>query len=75
MTSRPLALVLLFGATLLAACTQEASFTRASAAQVAACRIRADQVYDRQNRADLYRSDSYAGGTRDAMFSSTGRSM
>jgi len=72
MTPRPLVLTVLFGATLLAGCAAPATGPRPSAAQAAACRQRADEVYDRQNRADLYRSDTYAGGTRDAMFSSTG---
>ncbi len=57
--------------TLLAACAPSTA-PRASAAQAAACRQRADEVHDRQNRGDLFRSDIYAGGTRDAMFSSTG---
>ena len=72
MIPRPLALTLLLGATVLAGCAAPASGPRPSAAQAAACRQRADEVYDRQNRAELFRSDSYAGGTRDAMFSSTG---
>ena len=75
MTPRPLLLTLLLGG-VLAGCAAPAAGPQASAApsaaQAAACRARADEVYERQNRADLYRSDSYAGGTRDAMFSSTG---
>jgi hypothetical protein len=71
MIPRPLLLTLLLGG-LLAGCAAPADGPQASAAQAAACRARADEVYDRQNRADVYRSDSYAGGTRDAMFSSTG---
>ncbi len=61
--------------TLLAACapgTGPSTTPRASAAQAAACRQRADEVHERQNRGDLFRSDTYAGGTRDAMFSGTG---
>lgn len=57
---------------LLSACTAATSTPRASAAQSAACRQRADEVHERQNRADLFRSDTHAGGTRDAMFSGTG---
>ncbi|HEY0421279.1 MAG TPA: hypothetical protein VGC80_17320 [Acetobacteraceae bacterium] len=44
----------------------------ASAATRAACRQRADEVYLRQNRADIYRNDYYVGSTRDAPFASTG---
>lgn len=61
----------LLAVVLLAGCAAPTG-PRPTAAQQAACRQRADEVYDRQNRADLYRSDTYAGGTRDAMFSSTG---
>ncbi len=76
MTPRPhlLALTLgtvAIGAGLLAGCAAP-SGPAPTAAQSAACRQRADEVYDRQNRADLYRSDTYAGGARDAMFSGTG---
>ena len=58
----------------LAGCTQSAAIARshASAAAAVACRQRADQVYDRQNRADVYRSDTYETSTRDSPFASTG---
>lgn len=77
MIQRPVTIALLLGAGLLAGCATAASGPqsggpRPSADQVAACRQRADEVYDRQNRAELFRSDTYAGGTRDAMFSGTG---
>ncbi|CAH2603595.1 conserved protein of unknown function [Rhodovastum atsumiense] len=42
-----------------------------SAQTMAACRQRADQVFERQNRGDIYRSDMFAGGQRDAPFGST----
>jgi len=76
MTPRPLLLTLTLGAVaigtgLLAGCARP-SGPPPTAAQSAACRQRADEVYDRQNRADLYRSDIHAGGARDAMFSGTG---
>jgi hypothetical protein len=76
MTPRPLLLTLTLGAVaigagLLAGCAPP-SGPAPTAAQSAACRQRADEVHDRQNRADLYRSDTYAGGARDAMFSGTG---
>jgi hypothetical protein len=71
MTPRPLALSLMLGAGLLAGCAAPAG-PRPTAEQSAACRQRADEVHDRQNRADLYRSDIHAGGARDAMFSGTG---
>jgi len=72
MTPRPIVLAVVFAAAVLAGCAAPATGPRPSAAQAAACRQRADEVYDRQNRADLYRSDIYAGGARDAMFSGTG---
>jgi hypothetical protein len=61
-------------ATLLSGCAGSASRAHggATAATIAACRSRADEVYDKQNRDQVYRSDTYAGGTRDAPFSSTG---
>ena len=71
MILRPLALAILLGVAVLPGCTPPPS-TTATPAQAAACRQRADEVYERQNRADVYRSDTYASGTRDAMFSSTG---
>lgn len=41
---------------------------------MAACRQRADEVFERQNRAEVYRSDMFAGGERDAPFAATGMS-
>lgn len=41
---------------------------------MAACRQRADEVFDRQNRGEVYRSDMLAGGERDSPFASTGTS-
>jgi hypothetical protein len=73
MTPRPLALAAILVGGLLAGCAApQGAATTATPAQAAACRQRADEVYERQNRADVYRSDTYASGTRDAMFSSTG---
>lgn len=43
-----------------------------TAQQTAACRQRADEVWNRNNRGEIYRADAYAGSTRDAMFSSSG---
>lgn len=62
---------LLLAAPLLASCAPSGG-PQPSAAQIAACRQRADEVHDRQNRGDLYRSDIQAGGARDAMFSGAG---
>jgi hypothetical protein len=72
MTPRPLALSLILGAALLATGCAAPAGPRPTAEQAAACRQRADEVHDRQNRADLYRSDTLAGGARDAAFSGTG---
>jgi hypothetical protein len=53
----------------LAACAQEpARRGGASAAQASACRQRSDEVYLAQNRAELYRADTYATSTRDSPF-------
>ena len=38
-----------------------------------ACRHRADEVYNRRNPAEVYRSDMYAGGQRDAPFGAMGQ--
>ncbi len=43
-----------------------------SAADRAECRQRADVVFDKQNRAEIYRTDTFAGETRDAPFSTNG---
>jgi hypothetical protein len=58
----------------LAACNQPSSGARshASAAALAACSHRADQVYNIQNPADKYRADSYETNDRDSPFASTG---
>ena len=72
MTSRLVVLALLLGTGLMAGCATPAAGPRPSAAQAAACRQRADEVHERQNRGDMFRDDAYAGGTRDAMFSGTG---
>jgi hypothetical protein len=49
-----------------------ASHEGVSAKAMAACRHRADQVYDQQNRGAVYRTDSYAGSVRDAPFGGAG---
>lgn len=56
---------------LLAGCGDGGLRSTATPAQLAACRARADAVYDRQNRADLFRADTLAGN-RDAPFSGSG---
>jgi hypothetical protein len=56
---------------LLAGCGEGGLRSTATPAQLAACRARADAVYDRQNRADLFRADTLAGN-RDAPFSGSG---
>jgi hypothetical protein len=48
------------------ACSAPAPRAGISQAQTAACRQRSDTVYLSQNRATLYRADSYATSTRDA---------
>lgn len=65
---------LLAGASLsgLAGCAREAPLSHAAAADRAACRHRADEVYRLQNRDARYRSDLYATSTRDAPFAAGG---
>jgi hypothetical protein len=46
--------------------------SQASAAQKAACRQRADEVYEKQNRGDVYRADNFAGGMRDTPYAAQG---
>ena len=65
MTSRPIARLLLCCLPLLAACTVPLG-DRGTAAQRAACRSRADSVFEQRNPADKYRTDQYATGQRDA---------
>lgn len=56
LSSLGLPAVLVAGLVVLAACARSPQ-TPVQAATVAACRERADQIYDRQNRADLSRRD------------------
>jgi hypothetical protein len=46
--------------------------THASAATAAACRQRADEVFSRQNRQDVYNSDTYVSSIRDSPFATSG---
>ena len=59
------ALVLLAG---LGACAGRQPATPRNLAALDACRERADEVFQKQNRADIYRSDVYATSGRDAPF-------
>ncbi len=71
MSVLPAGLLVLFPL-LLAGCGDGGGLrANATPAQLAACRARADAVYDRQNRADLFRADTLAGN-RDAPFSGSG---
>lgn len=45
---------------------------RAELAAVSACRTRADEVFQRQNRDQVYRVDNYNTDTRDAPFGTSG---
>ena len=72
MTLRP-AFVLLAALPLLAAgCAGPSSDSRASAADRAACRQRAEQVNRLQNPDAVYRADAYASSTRDSPFGGSG---
>jgi hypothetical protein len=46
--------------------------TRADLAAQSACRERADEVFQRQNRDQVYRVDAYRTDTRDAPFATSG---
>ncbi len=43
-----------------------------TAADLSACRARADEIYNKQNRAEVYRSDTFVSDTRDSPFSTSG---
>jgi hypothetical protein len=45
---------------------------RASAAARAACRSRADEVYLKQNRGEVYQADTYSTSTRDSPYTASG---
>ncbi len=60
--------IAVLGALLVGGCTDSALRSSASPAQMAACRSRADAIYEHQNRADIFREDAYASGQRDAPF-------
>lgn len=45
---------------------------QASAARKAACRQRADEVYTKQNRGEVYETDTYTTNTRDSPFATSG---
>jgi hypothetical protein len=64
--------VALLSATLVGCAPPASPRSHASAAALAACRQRADEVYNRQNRAAVYQSDTYATSQRDSPFTGAG---
>jgi hypothetical protein len=54
------------------ACTPATPRSQASAAAQTACRSRADQVFEQQNRGAIYREDNFVSGLRDSPFGSAG---
>ncbi len=56
---------------LLTGCAAPDRATRATAAQQAACRQRADEAFARANPGDVYRADLYVSSQRDAPFGGT----
>jgi hypothetical protein len=66
--------VLVAAAASVAGCNQPPSADRAhaSAATRASCRSRADEVYLKQNRAEIYQADTYATATRDSPYGAAG---
>ena len=66
---------LLAATALLGACGTPVPQTRAqnvAAADLTACRARADEIYNKQNRAEVYRSDTFATDTLDSPYSVSG---
>lgn len=73
MTRAPMTRAICLAFLLLAGgCTRATPAGNVSAADRAECRQRADVVFDKQNRAEIYRTDVFAGETRDAPFATTG---
>lgn len=74
MTSAPRAAAALLSLFSLAACytPPPASHSHASTAAMTACRQRADEVYIRQNRGEIYNADRFATAERDSPFASSG---
>lgn len=64
----PASLACLLAALLLAGCATPDRTARATAAQQAACRQRADEAFARANPNDQYRTDLYVSSQRDAPF-------
>ena len=67
--------VALLAAATLAGCgtpIQRSRSQTVAAADLTACRARADEVYNKQNRAEVYRSDTFVSDTRDAPYSTSG---
>ncbi|MCX7380501.1 MAG: hypothetical protein NT133_03570 [Alphaproteobacteria bacterium] len=62
---------LLIAGLLLAGCAAPERVSRATAAQQAACRQRADEAFARANPNDQYRADLYVSSQRDSPFGGT----
>lgn len=66
---------LLAATALLGACGAPVQHTRAqnvAAADLTACRARADEIYNKQNRAEIYRADTFSTDTLDSPYSVSG---
>ena len=71
----PLSCCLLAATTLLGGCEAPIRHSRAqtvASADRTACRQRADEIYNKQNRAEVYRSDTFATDTLDSPYSVSG---
>ena len=64
-----LALLLALG---IGGCANRPPASHQDVAVLASCRQRADEVYQKQNRAELYRSDVFDTSNRDAPFATVG---
>ncbi len=61
-------LFILLTAIAVSGCAQPGTVSRGTAAQQAACRQRADEIFARRNPNDAYRTDQYVSGQRDTPF-------
>ncbi len=74
MTIHRLAPLAALACLIMAGCAAPPPSRQASAnnADRAACRQRADEIYNKQNRADTYRADSFTTSSLDSPYASTG---
>jgi hypothetical protein len=64
--------VIVMAAVGIGGCAMSNPPSRASLAARSACRARADEVFQQQNRGAIYREDNFVSGLRDTPFGSAG---